>query len=138
MKLSRFFFAAAVSIAALVGCSGGDGEIAVEAAATPLTAEGNDKLFTIKIVEGREDGYPLEGLVVKAIVDGKEPLTVSCSPADANGNKALDKDETLECTETATNQLDATVAGQEIDVELYAQIDGAETKVGSATWTPAK
>ena len=138
MKLSGLFFAAAVSVSALVGCSGGDGEIAVDAATTPLTAEGNDKLFTIRVLEAREGGYALEGLVVKAIIDGKDPLIVSCSPLDANGNSALDKDEKLECAETATNQLDATVAGQAIDVELYAKVDGEETKVGSAAWTPAK
>lgn len=139
MKLAGFFFAAAlVSVFVLAGCSGGDGEIAVDAATTPLTAEGNDKLFTVRLVEGREDGYPLEGLVVKAIVDGKDPLTVVCTPADANGNEALDEDETLECTEPAENHLDASVAGQEVEVELYAQIDGEETKVGSAAWTPAK
>lgn len=138
MKLSILLVTAAVSLVALAGCSGGDGEIAVDAATTPLTAEGNDKLFTVRIVEAREGGYPLEGLVVKAIVDGKDPLTLVCTPADANGNGALDKDETLECSEAADNQLDASVAGQEIDVELHAKIDGEETKVGSATWTPAK
>ena len=35
-------------------------------------------------------------------------------------------------------QFDDSIARQDVDVELYAQIDGAETKVGSATWTPAK
>ncbi len=139
MKLSGFFFAAAVSVVGLAGCSGGDGEIAVDGSATPLTAEGNDKLFTIRIVEAREGGYPLEGLVVKVLVDGKDdPITVSCTPMDANGNAALDNDEKLECVEPGTNILDASVAGQELEVELYAKIDDAEEKVGSAAWTPAK
>ncbi len=138
MKLSALFFLGAVALSAVAGCSGDDGEIAVDAATTPLTSEANDKLFTLRVIEARAEGYPLEGLIVKTIVAGKDPLTVVCTPADANGNKVLDKDETLECTEGATNQLDASVAGQEIDVELYATIDGKETKVGSATWTPAK
>lgn len=138
MKLSSVFCAAALSLSALAGCSGGDGEIAVDAASTPLTAEGNDKLFTLRIVDAREGGYPLEGLVVKVIVDGGEPLTVTHTATDTNGNGALDKDEALECVESAENQLDTSVAGKELEVELYARIDGAGTKVGSSTWTPAK
>jgi hypothetical protein len=141
MKLSVLRFAsclAVVSLATLAGCSSGDGEIAVDAATSPLTASGNDKLFTLRLVEAREGGYALEGLVVKVTVDDKEPFTVACAPEDANGNGAIDKDEKLECNEAEGNQLDASAAGKELDVELYAVIDGDETKVGSATWTPAK
>ncbi|MDF2698377.1 MAG: hypothetical protein K0S65_6761, partial [Labilithrix sp.] len=101
-------------------------------------AEGNDKLFTVRVVAAREGGYALEGLVVKAILDGKDPVKLACSATDTNGNGKLDKDEKLECSEPAENQLDASLAGKEIDVELYAQIDGEETKVGGATWTPPK
>ncbi|OJY28051.1 MAG: hypothetical protein BGO98_21060 [Myxococcales bacterium 68-20] len=138
MKLSSAFFAAALALSTLAGCSGSDGEIAVDAASSPLTSEGNDKLFTLRIVDAREGGYPLEGLVVKVTVDGGEPLTVSYEATDTNGNGVLDKDESLECIESAENQLDASVAGKELEVELYAKIDGEETKVGSSTWTPAK
>lgn len=138
MKLSGFLFAAGLAVATLPGCSSGDGEIAVDAATTPLTTEGNDALFTIRIVEARETGYPLAGLVVKALPDGKDPIVVSCTAVDANGNSALDKDESLTCAEAGTNVLDATIAGAELEVELFAQIDGKEEKVGSATWIPAK
>jgi hypothetical protein len=138
MKLSGFLLAACLGVASLAGCSSGDGEIAVDAATTPLTTEGNDKLFTIRIVEARETGYPLAGLVVKALPDGKDPIVVSCTAVDTNTNGNLDKGESLTCTEAGTNQLDATVAGSELDIELYAQIDGQEEKVGGASWTPAK
>ncbi len=138
MKPSHLALAVSVSLAALAGCSGDDGEIAVDAATTPLTSEGNDKLFTVRVEGAREGGYGLDGLVVKAIVDGKDPVQVTCSATDANGNKALDKDDKLDCSEAGENLFDATLAGKDIDVELYAKIDGTETKVGSATWTPAK
>lgn len=138
MKRSGLLALALASFAALTGCSGDDGEIAVDAASSPLTAEGNDKLFTVRILAAREGGYALDGLIVKAIVDGKDPVTVSCSTTDANGNGTLDKDDTLACAEGATNEFDTTLAGKEVDVELHAKIDGEETKVGSATWTPSK
>ncbi|MBX3207402.1 MAG: hypothetical protein KF764_20305 [Labilithrix sp.] len=138
MKLAALLSLVAVSLAALSGCSGGDGEIAVDAATSALTAEGNDELFTIRIVEAREGGYALSGLVVKAIVDGKDPLVVSCATSDANGNGVLDKDDKLTCKESGTNDFDASLAGKEIDVELYATIEDKETKVGAASWTPAK
>lgn len=138
MSLSKLALVVSLAVAALAGCSGGDGEIALEPATSPLTSEGGDQLFVIRIVEAREGGYALSGLAVKAIVDGMDPLTVSCSPTDANGNGALDTGDTLTCSETADDQFDASLAGQEIEVELYAQVDGAETKVGSATWKPSK
>jgi hypothetical protein len=131
-------FAVATSFAALTGCSSSDGEISVQTASSPLTAEGNDKLFTIKIVQARDGGYALDGLVVKATPDGKDAITVACTPNDTNGNKALDKDETLDCSEAATNQFDTTLAGTDVDVVLYAQIDNEQKEVGSATWTPPK
>lgn len=137
MKVSGLVFAVAVAIAALTGCSSGDGEIAVEAASSPLSAEANDKLFTVKIVEAREGGYALDKLVVKAIVDGKDPIIVSCTTQDLNTSKTLDKDDKLDCAEGAENKFDTAIAGQEVDVELYATIDGKEELVGSSTWTVA-
>lgn len=138
MRRLALLFAVVTSFAALTGCSSSDGEISVEAASTPLSAEGNDKLFTIKMVKARDGGYALDGLVVKATPGGKDAITVACTPNDTNGNKALDKDETLDCSEAATNQFDASVAGTNVDVVLYAQIDSEQKEVGTATWTPAK
>src|SRR5690606_1879174 len=61
MKL-RF---AAVLVVGLIGCSGNDGEIEVEAASSALTDQGNDALFTVKLVEAREGSYELAGVHVK-------------------------------------------------------------------------
>lgn len=138
MKRLLLCLGAAVAIGALTGCSGDDGEIELTAATAPLTANGNDVLFTLRIVEAREGGYAPDGLTVKVIADDAEPLTVTCTHEDANTNAKLDANDKLACTETATNQLGVELAGKELDVELYAKVDGEETKVGSATWTPAK
>lgn len=138
MKLSPFVLAALALVATATGCSSGDGEIAIDAATTPLTAEGNDQLFTIRIVDAREDGYTLDGLVVKALPDGKDAVILSCTPSDTNGNQKLEEGETVACSEGTSNQLGPDLAGQEIDVELYAKIDEEEQKVGGATWTVAK
>jgi hypothetical protein len=138
MKLSLFVFASFVFASVVVGCSSGDGEIAIDAATTRLTAEANDQLFIVRLLEARDDGYALDGLVVKALPDGKEALVLTCTPTDTNGNKKLDKGESLSCAEGPTNQLGTDVGGTELEVEVYATIDAAETKVGSATWTVAK
>lgn len=138
MKLSLFAPAALALVATITGCSSGDGEIAIDAATTPLTAEGDDQLFTIRLVDAREDGYALDGLVVKALPDGKEAVVLSCTPSDTNGNQKLEKGETVTCSEGSSNQLGPDLAGEEIDVELYARIDDEEQKVGAATWTVAK
>jgi hypothetical protein len=138
MKLKALLVAFALTTSFLAGCSGGDGEIAVDSASAPLTSAGNDKLFTLRIVEARDGGYPIDGLVVKATVDDKEPITITCVPTDTNANKALEKGEVLECTEAATNQLDSSVAGKEIEIALTAKIDGEDVTVGTASWTPKK
>jgi hypothetical protein len=138
MKLSLFVLATLALVATITGCSSGDGEIAIDAATTPLTAEGNDQLFTIRLVDAREGGYALDGLVVKALPDGKDAIVLSCTPSDTNGNQKLEKGETIACSEGSTNELGPDLAGKEIDVELYAKIDDEEQKVGGATWTVAK
>lgn len=139
MKLSMLGLTSlSLVLSALTGCSGGDGEIAVDGATSPLTAEGNDKLFTIRVLDARDGGYALDSLTVKVLVEDKEPVTVTCTTGDKNGSGTLDKDDTLDCTEPAANQFGADLAGKDIDVELDAKIDGEDTKVGTATWTPAK
>jgi hypothetical protein len=128
--------AAAALLTTIAGCSGEDGEIAIEAAPSPLTTGTTDALFTIKVVSAR--AYPLDGLVVKAVVDGNAPLTLTCVTADVDADEKLGKNDSLTCAETGTNQFDAAVAGKEVDIELYARVDGEELKVGSAPWVPAK
>jgi hypothetical protein len=138
MKLSHLALPFVLSFTFVAaGCSGSDGEINVEAASAALTDKGQDSLFTIKVVAARDDGYSLEGLVVKATPEDKDAIVVACNANDANGNKTLDKDESLGCAEGAENQFDATLAGKEIKVELFAQIDGKEERVGESTWKPA-
>ncbi|MBX3232218.1 MAG: hypothetical protein KIT84_19110 [Labilithrix sp.] len=132
------FFALLASFALVTGCSAGDGEITVEAATTPPTDNPNDALFTVKVDDAPEEGYALDGLTVKALRDGKDALTVSCTTTDANSNAKLDKGDSLVCTEGATNVLGADAAGTEIEVELYAKVDDEEKLVGAATWTAAK
>lgn len=132
--LSSFAF----SLALITGCSSGDGEITVEGAKTPLTESPNDALFTVKVEEAPEEGYALDGITVKTLRDGKDAVNVSCSTADANTNQKLDKGDTLTCTEGATNILGTDAAGTEIEVELYAKVDGSDTLVGKGTWTPTK
>ncbi len=139
MKLSLSLSALTLSSLALVaGCSGNDGAIEVDPAATPLTAQGNDSLFTVRVTEARSDGYDLKGIVVKATPDGKDAITVVCTPTDKNSNSKLDKDESVSCKEGADNAFDATIAGKEVNIELFATIDGKEERVGDGKWTPAK
>jgi hypothetical protein len=140
MKLSVLFgFAALLALSSsMMGCSGNDGAIAVDPATTPLTTQANDALFTVRVTEARDDGYALTGIVVKAIPEGKDAITLSCATTDKNTNSKLDKDDSLVCNEGATNVFDATFAGNEIPVELYAQVDGKETRIGDAKWTVAK
>lgn len=133
-----FCSAILASFALLAGCSSGDGEITVEGAKTPLTESPNDALFTVKVDDAPEEGYALDGITVKALRDGKDAVNVACSTADANTNQKLDKGDTLSCTEGATNILGADAAGTEIEVELYAKVDGEDTLVGKGTWTPTK
>lgn len=137
MKRNHLFSCMMLGLFALVGCSGEDGEIAVDAAATPLTAQGNDKLFTIRVVEAREGGYAVDGLTAKVIIDDKTTAVI-CTAHDTNANGMLETNDTLECVEAADNQLGPDLAGKEIDVELHAKVDGEDETVGSATWTPAK
>jgi hypothetical protein len=123
-------------IALVAGCSSGDGAIEVSSTSTPLTDGGNDALFTIKVVDAPADGYALEGVVVKALPDGKDAITLACTPTDVNKNAKLDAGDTLACAEGATNQLGADAAGAEITIELRARAGEEETLVGEATWTP--
>ncbi len=138
MNLRSFPTFAVVSCLALaaVGCSGQDGEISVASKATPPTDAAGDALFDLKVDDARDDGYDLQGIAVKATPDGKEAVTLVCTPADTNTNGKLDVGESLSCAEGATNVIGKDAVGTEIEVELFATVDGAETKVGSATWTP--
>lgn len=137
MKLGSVLvsFVAAVVVA---GCSGNDGKIEVESAGATLTDKGGDSLFTIKLVEARDEGYALDGLRVKVKPDGKDAVDVTCTVNDLNTNNKLDKGDTMSCAEPATNAFGADVAGKEAEVELYAKIDGSEERVGDATWTAPK
>ena len=108
---------ASVSFATLAGCSGNDGKIELDTSSSAaLTDQGNDSLFTIKLVEAREDGYALDGVKVKVTPDGKDAIDVTCKVNDANANSKLDKGDTLACTEPADNRLGKDLAGKEIDV----------------------
>jgi hypothetical protein len=138
MKLSVLAlstFTLAMGTMALGGCSDSDGQIEVTAASTPLTEKGGDQLFTIKLVDAAVDGYALETLVVKITPEGKSELKPTCTPNDANGNKKLEKNETVTCVENSANELDASIAGKPVKVALFAKIDGEEKAIGEATWT---
>lgn len=50
-------------------------------------------------------------------------------------NQKLDKGDTLSCVEPADNRLGPDLAGKEVDVELFAKIDGEEESVGDATYS---
>jgi hypothetical protein len=133
MKL-RFVAVPMLAVLALVGCSGNDGAIEVEAGSSALTDQGNDTLFTIKLVEAREDGYALEGVKVKVTPEDKDAIEVTCKINDVNANSKLDQGDTLACTEPAENKLGKELAGKAIEVELFAKIDGAEERVGDAEY----
>lgn len=134
MKL-RFVLAFMV---ALVGCSGNDGKIDVKAASSALTDQGNDTLFTIDVVEARADGYALDGIRVKVTPEDKDTIDVVCKVNDANTNQKLDKGDTLTCTEPAENKLGADLAGKEIEVELFAKVDGEEERIGDGSYAAPK
>ena len=130
MKL-RF---ALVAVLALVGCSGNDGKIEVESSSAALTDQGGDSLFTIKLVEAREDGYAFEGVHVKVTPEDKDAIDLTCTINDLNTNKKLDKGDTVTCVEPAENKLGKDLTGKEIEVELFAKIDGDDERVGDATY----
>lgn len=119
-----------------VGCSGSDGEISVASASAAPTDAPNEPLFTVKVEAAREGGYALTGLEVKATPDGKDAVTLSCTPKDENANQKLDEGESLACAEGAANVFGKDTLGKEVEVELFAQIDGKATRVGAATWKP--
>jgi hypothetical protein len=125
---------AMLALATLAGCSGNDGKIEVDSGTSALSDEGNDTLFTIKLVEAREDGYALDGVKVKVTPEDKEAIDVTCKINDVNSNSKLDKGDTLSCTEPADNVLGKDLAGKEIEVELFAKIDGAEERVGDGSY----
>jgi hypothetical protein len=133
-------FAALAFATSLMACSdGGEGKVEIEAAKTALTDQGKDKLFTVKIVEAPADGYGLEAMSVKVLIEGKEPITLSsCTALDANTNTKIDKDDKLECAEGEANVLGVDLAGKELEVEVYAKVDGNDKLVGKADWTVFK
>lgn len=135
MKLSMI---PALFLMVVAACSSSDGEVALDAATTPLTDQGNDTLFTVRIVDARADGYALDAISVKLIRANKDPLTLACTAADQNANQKIDAGDSLACAEGATNELGADLGGEELDVEVYAKIDGTDTLVGKASWTVAK
>lgn len=139
MKLSLTASVVAVALAlSAAACSGNDGEIKLDAAATPLTDKGADALFTLEIVKARDGGYASDTIKVKVTPDGKDAIEVACTVTDVNANKVLDSGDKVSCAEGADNKLGLDVAGKEAKVELFATIDGSEERVGDATWTPAK
>jgi hypothetical protein len=133
MKLG-FALVAMVAVAGLVGCSGNDGKIEVESASSALTDQGGDSLFTIKLVEARDEGYAFDGVHVKVTPEDKDAIDLNCTINDLNTNKKLDKGDTLTCVEPAENKLGKDLAGKEIDVELFVKIDGDEERVGDASY----
>jgi hypothetical protein len=137
--MNRFAFlpVLAVSLVA-VACSGNDGEIKVDAASAPLTEKGADQLFTIEVVGARDDGYALEKLRIAVTPEGKTAVDVTCAVQDLDKNQKLGKGDKLTCIEGTENAFDATIAGKEAVVELFATIDGKEERVGDATWTAPK
>lgn len=137
MKL-RFVLTVGAALAALAGCSGNDGRIEVASEGAALTESGGDRLFSLKIVEAREGGYARDGLRVKITPDGADAVDVVFTVNDADGDGALGVGDTLACSEPAENVLGPDASGKEVDVELFASIDGEEERVGSATWTPSK
>jgi len=126
---------AMLALASLVGCSGNDGKIELDTSSSAaLTDQGNDALFTIKLVEARESGYAMDTVKVKVTPEDKEAIDVTCKISDVNANSKLDKGDTLSCTEPAENKLGKDLAGKEIEVELFATVDGKEERVGDAEY----
>ena len=118
----------------VAGCSGNDGKIEVDSGSAALTDQGSDTLFTMKLVEARDEGYALDGVKVKVTPEDKDAIEVTCKINDLNSNSKLDKGDTLACTEPAENKLGKDLAGKEIEVELFAKIDGAEERIGDASY----
>jgi len=137
MKL-RSLVAWSIALAALVGCSGNDGKIDVKAGSAALTEKGGDALFTIELLETRDQGYGLDGLRVTVTAEGNKAIVVTCTVNDVGKNGKLDKGDTMTCAEPASNVLGPDLAGKNVDVELFAKIDGDEERVGDATWIPTK
>jgi hypothetical protein len=127
---------ASLSLVTVAGCSGNDGKIEVAAASSALTDQGNDTLFTITVVEARDEGYALDSLKVKITPEDKEllDLTTTCKVTDVNANSKLDKGDTIVCNEPSQNTLGKDFAGKEIDVELFATVEGKEERVGDASY----
>lgn len=132
----RFGMVALLAFVAVTaaGCSGNDGKIEVDTGSAALTDQGNDTLFTVKLVEAREEGYAFDGIKVKVTPEGKDVIEVTCKINDINSNSKLDKGDTLSCTEPAENKLGTELAGKEIEVELFAKVDGAEERIGDAAY----
>lgn len=137
--MKRFSLIPVLAIALFTAaCSGNDGEIKLESATSPLTGNGSDALFTVEVVDARDDGYAPDAFRVRVTPDGKDVIDVVCTFSDLNANKRLDKGDKLACVEGAENKLGVEIAGKEAKVELFATIDGSEERIGEVTWTPAK
>ena len=106
MKLSLTASVVALALAlSAAACSGNDGEIKLDAAATPLTDKGSDALFTLEIVKARDGGYASDTIKVKVTPEDKDAIEVACTVTDVNGNKVLDSGDKLSCAEGADNKL---------------------------------
>jgi hypothetical protein len=139
MDRNSFTFVSVLALGLFsAACSGNDGEISVEPANVPLTEKGNDSLFTVSVVKSSDDGYATDSFKVRVTPDGKDAIDVFCTLNDVNTNQKLDKGDKLNCSEPAENKLDATLAGKEVKVELFAKVDDEEERIGDATWTPPK
>jgi hypothetical protein len=118
---------------ALAACGGSEAEVKLEPASAALTDKGEDALFTLEFEGAPEKGY--EAVTVKALIDGKA-TDLTCNLSDANSNKVVDKGDKLSCVEGKENAFDSKLAGKSIHVELYAKVDGKETRIADAVWTP--
>lgn len=133
MKL-RSDVVAVLACVVFVGCSGNDGKIEVDTASSAITDQGSDSLFTIELVEARGEGYAFEGMRVRVTPEGKDAFDAACKINDANVSSKLDKGDRLACSEPAENRVGRDLAGKKIEVELFAMIDGADERVGDASY----
>ena len=56
------------------------------------------------------------------------------APAVEKSVVHFDKGDTLTCTEPAENKLGTDLAGKEIEVELFAKIDGEDERIGDGSY----
>jgi hypothetical protein len=136
--LRKTSLALSLCLSALVGaCTANEATVSLTDTAS-LTEKSGDKLFTLKL-DDAPNAYDLGKLVVKATPDGKDPIGLTISATDTDKNGKLDKGESVDCSEPATNALDASLKGTEVDVDVYKlDADNKEEKIAHVVWAPAK